>query len=180
MQMTDIRRSVEEDRGILKKIQSVIPGYAGYRRREDIRQADSQLRTQMADRLHDVRAALEESRRSMVDNMVTEGIEAIGSLINKTTALEGRVRHAEQGYSGFSAAIRIEENELNRLYEYDYAMVASIQDLMRQASELKLAVDASDAARTKGSVDAIRANLTNFTRAFEERIPRIAGIYNMG
>jgi hypothetical protein len=116
----------------------------------------------------------------MVDNMVTEGIDSIGGLINKTTALEGRVRHAEQGYSGFSAAIRIEENELNRLYEYDYAMVASIQDLLRQAAELKVAVDASDPARTKGSVDAIRANLTNFTRAFEERIPRIAGIYNMG
>jgi len=58
--------------------------------------------------------------------------------------------------------------------------VASIQDLMRQAGELKVAVDASDAARTKLSVDAIRANLTNFARAFEERIPRIAGIYNMG
>lgn len=178
--MTDLREQVKEDRGIIKKIQSVIPGFAGYRRREDLRQADALLRVQMADRLRDVKGALEESRRAMVENMVMEHMDALGSLINKTTALEGRVRHAEQGYSGFSPAVRIVEDELNRIYEYDYAMVSAIQDLMRLAGELKVAVEASDDSRMKTTVTSIKSNLSNFTRAYEERIPRIAGIYNMG
>src|SRR5256885_16816857 len=45
--MPDIRDRVEQDRGLLKKIQLAIPGYAGYRRREDIRAADNLLRIQL-------------------------------------------------------------------------------------------------------------------------------------
>jgi len=42
--MPDIRERVEEDKGILKKIQSFIPGFRGYRRKEDLRDADRMLR----------------------------------------------------------------------------------------------------------------------------------------
>ena len=178
--MPDIRQSVQEDRGILKKIQNVIPGFRGYRKREDIRAADSLLRVQMADRMRDVKGGIEESRRMLVDNMMIDHIEQVGGIINKLMAVEGRVRHAEQGYTGFSPAVRIEEEELNRLYEYDLMMVQSINDLIRLSGELKNAIYASDNAKIHEQLDGIRANLNNFTRAFEERIPRIAGIYNMG
>ena len=178
--MPDIRQSVQEDRGILKKIQNVIPGFRGYRKREDIRAADSLLRVQMADRMRDVKGGIEESRRMLVDNMMIDHVEQVGGIINKLMAVEGRVRHAEQGYTGFSPAVRIEEEELNRLYEYDLMMVQSINDLTRLSGELKNAIYANDNAKIHEQLDSIRANLNNFTRAFEERIPRIAGIYNMG
>ena len=60
--MPDIRDRVEQDRGLLKKIQLVIPGYAGYRRREDIRAADNLLRIQLANQMKGVRGDLEEIR----------------------------------------------------------------------------------------------------------------------
>ena len=59
-------------------------------------------------------------------------------------------------------------------------MVSAIQDLMRLAGELKVAAEAGDGPRMKTTVGSIKDNLSNFTRAYEERIPRIAGIYNMG
>ena len=178
--MPDIRQSVKEDRGILKKIQNIIPGFRGYRKKEDIRAADSLLRIQMADRMRDVKTGIEESRRMLVENMMIDHVEQVGGIINKLMAVEGRVRHAEQGYTGFSPAVRVEEEELNRLYEYDLMMVQSINDLLRLSGELKNAIYANDNAKIHEQVDGLRANLNNFTRAFEERIPRIAGIYNMG
>ena len=47
--MTDLRKRVEEDRGILKRIQIFLPGYSGYRKKEDLRIADSMLRNHVAD-----------------------------------------------------------------------------------------------------------------------------------
>ena len=35
--MPDIRQKVEEDRGLIKKIQLMVPGYRGYRLKDDIR-----------------------------------------------------------------------------------------------------------------------------------------------
>lgn len=177
--MPDIRQQVQEDRGLLKKIQNVIPGFRGYRKREDIRAADSILRLQMADGLVRVREGLEMSRQAMVDDYQTKNIDRIGGAINKARTLEGKVRHAEQGYTGFSPAVRIEEAELNRLYEYDASMIDTIQRLDSAQAALQSAVTARDDDHARQQLEDIRTDLTEFQRVFEDRIPRVAGIYNM-
>ena len=177
--MPDVRQQVEEDRGLLKKIQLVIPGFRGYRKREDIRAADSILRLQMADGLVKVREGLEESRRAMTDDYQTKNIDHVGRAINKSRTLEGKVRHAEQGYSGFSATVRIEEEELNRLYEYDASMIDSIMRLDSAQANLFSTVQAMDDNEARRLLDEINDELVAFERTFEDRIPRVAGIYNL-
>ena len=49
--MTDLRDKVKDDRGLIKMIQLVIPGYRGYRIKEDLRIADRLLREELANRL---------------------------------------------------------------------------------------------------------------------------------
>jgi hypothetical protein len=177
--MPDIREQVEEDRGLLKKIQLVIPGFRGYRKREDIRAADSILRLQMADGLVQVREGLEESRRTMTEDYQTKNIDRIGGSINKIRTLEGKVRHAEQGYSGISASVRLEEAELNRLYEFDASMIDSIQRLNSSQAALLSAVQAGDQNEARRMLDGIKDELVAFERTFEDRIPMVAGIYNL-
>ncbi len=177
--MVDIRDQVEDDRGLLKKIQLVIPGFRGYRKREDIRAADSILRLQMADGLIQVRQGLEEARSSMVEEYQSKYIDRIGGAINHVRTLEGKVRHAEQGYTGFSPAVRIEEDELNRLYEFDSSMILSIQSLDRSQAPLLNLVRSGDENGVTDALRAIKDELVNFERAFEDRIPIIAGIYNL-
>ena len=75
--MPDLRQKVEEDRGILKKIQSVIPGYSGYRKREDLRAADDILRIQLSERLGRARAEVEKSRKALVDAMLTDQLDGM-------------------------------------------------------------------------------------------------------
>ena len=177
--MTDIRDTVEEDRGLLKSIQLVVPGFRGYRKREDVRAADSILRLQMADGLVRVREGLEETRRAMSEDYQTKNLDQVGSAINKVRTLEGKVRHAEQGYTGFSPAIRIEMDELNRLYEYDSKMIYAIKELDRAQSRLLEVTREGDVDQAREQLDVIRVELSNFEKAFEERIPRIAGILNI-
>jgi len=177
--MSDVRQQVEEDRGLLKKIQLVIPGFRGYRKREDVRAADSILRLQMADGLVKVREGVEESRRAMTEDYQTKNIDRIGGVINKLRTLEGKVRHAEQGYTGFSAAVRIEEAELNRLYEYDASMIDSIARMDSSQAILLSAVQSRDDDGARRKLDEIRDDMTAFEGTFEDRIPRVAGIYNL-
>ena len=177
--MPDIRTQVEADRGILKKIQMVIPGFRGYRKREDIRAADSILRLQMADGLVKLREGLDDTRRAMTEDYQTKNIERLGGVINKVRTLEGKVRHAEQGYSGFSPAVRIEEAELNRLYEYDASMIDAIQRMDSSQGLLLSAVQARDQNGARQKLEEIGDDLVAFQRAFEDRIPVVAGIYNL-
>src|SRR2546428_367087 len=74
--MPDIRDRVEQDRGLLKKIQLVIPGYAGYRRREDIRAAGNLLRIQLANQLKSRRGRPDDPGRGRPEELrrLPEGV----------------------------------------------------------------------------------------------------------
>jgi len=170
--MPDIRERVEEDRGLLKKIQLLIPGYAGYRRREDIRQADSLLRLQLYDRVKRVRTELEGIRDQMAANGKFQGLQAIGNLIFQLQGTEAKVRHAEGGYSGISPAIRIEESELDKLYEYDYAMLEALD---RCASVVPAIQAAGDAQSFDAGLKAFKEALASFEQAWSQRMIAITG-----
>src|SRR2546425_13014825 len=107
--MPDIRDRVEQDRGLLKKIQLVIPGYAGYRRREDIRAADNLPRNQLANQLKSVRGELEDIRHRLAMEGKVHGLPGNGNIIFTDQGLEAQVLDAESGYSGVSATIQIQE-----------------------------------------------------------------------
>ncbi len=173
--MPDLRQRVEEDRGFLKKIQSVIPGYAGYRRREDIRAADDILRIQLMDRLGRARSEVEKCRKALVDAMLTEQLDRLGQLINRFKAVEGEVGHAEGGYTGISPQIRIEDNELDQLYEYDYNMINYLLNIEQGILPLRGAVDSENAGQIKNEIANLRTRLDDFETTFRSRIKRITG-----
>ncbi len=170
--MPDIREKVEDDRGLIKKIQLKIPGYAGYRRREDIRNADILLRNQVADQVKAVRNQLEGVRDDMAAAGKYQGLQPIGNLIFLVQATEGKVRHAEGGYSGISANIRVEEPELDKLYEYDYSMLTGLDSLAALIPQIAAAADpASFNTALKAFGDALKA----FDQAFDQRMILISG-----
>jgi hypothetical protein len=171
--MPDVRERVEADRGLLKKIQLLIPGYAGYRRREDIRGADNILRIQLADSMKAVRGELENIRDGMAMEGRVQGLQEIGNAIFNLQGLEGKVRHAEGGYSGFSPMLRIEERELDRLYEYDWSM---LQALDKAAAVTPMIREAADPKAFSASMKAFNEAVRSFEGAWNMRMEAISGV----
>jgi hypothetical protein len=173
--MPDIRDRVEEDRGILKKIQTYIPGFRGYRRREDIRDADRMLRAQLADKLGIQRRGLEECRAILAQNIAPKELELVGGLISQFKKVEGQVAHAETGYSGIAADIQIKEEELDRLYEFDASMLDHVASIAMSVDSLKGSLMAADEANTFKELMNIKARITAFEDTFKRRIRVIEG-----
>ncbi len=166
--MPDLRERVEDDRGLLKRIQLHVPGFAGYRRREDLRQAENILRIQMANSLKSARKTTEEARELMVEENHYKELDRVGRIINRFRTLEGRVRHAEGGYSGISPAIRIEDAEINRLYEYDASLLDEASALGKETAELKAA--SGERKELRKRTKDIRSQLDAFEDIFEKRM----------
>jgi hypothetical protein len=166
--MPDLRERVAEDRGLLKRIQLHVPGFAGYRRREDLRQAENMLRIQMANSLKSARETTEEARELMVEENHYKELDRVGRIINRFRKLEGRVRHAEGGYTGISPAIRIEDAEINRLYEYDASLLDDASALAEESAELKGA--AGEAKEVRKRTKELRSHLEAFEDTFEKRM----------
>jgi len=172
--MVDLRERVEEDRGLLKRIQLHIPGFAGYRRKEDLRTADNMLRIQVANQLKNLRGQLEDARGTLTANYQMKALEPMGAVIFKCESLEGQIRHAEQGYSGLVADIKVLEPQLNNLYMFDAQMLDGVDMLGKEASGL-VADAGGDAAKVITRIQALQKGLVDLETNFKRRMNVITG-----
>jgi hypothetical protein len=174
--MVDIRQEVANDRGLIKQLEMAIPGFRGYRKREDLRIADRLLREQMAKRLKDAGTGLEAARRAMSRRQMLEMLEEIGRLISVTNQTESRVRHAEQGYTGVSPDYRIEETELNQMYEWDVSLLKWLDEMRNGAERLVAAAESSDMRELGNQIRGFDMAMNNFNQTWDKRRERIANL----
>jgi len=169
--MSDLRQSVEENRGLLKKIELSIPGFRGYRVREDIRTADNILRVYIADKMEtEIKKPVEAIREKLTKSLELDAICDVGECINQIKGLEAQIRHAEQGYSGISPQVRIEEDELNKIYEFDVTLLARLQDIQLKVQSLDNVVLNNKTNELIMEIDEIKKQLKVFENTFDQRL----------
>lgn len=173
--MVDIRERVSEDRTFLKKLELTIPGFRGYRKREDRRVADALLRKQLADALKECGKQAEEIRNALASQMELDLLKSAGNVVNEINALEAKVRHAEQGYAGIAADIKVLEEEIEKLYEFDYMLIENTKKLRNLLDSANSSMDIGDIESLKTQIRAIRAEIKNFSSLFNKRIETITG-----
>jgi zinc-ribbon domain len=174
----DIRQKVEDDRGFLKRLQLLVPGFRGYREGEDLRAADSILRREVADKVKNARTTIENGRSAMANAGLFASLTDLAPLVADLMRIEGSIRAADQGYTGFSPAVRVRPEQLDRLYEYDYGFaqaadqlnqaIAALPDLIGGPSPNPAAVAA---LLTNG-----RSLLSRLDVAFKARLQVVEGI----
>ncbi|MCL7475842.1 MAG: hypothetical protein M8352_07350 [ANME-2 cluster archaeon] len=173
--MKDLRSKVEEDRGIVKQIELLIPGFHGYREREDIRAADSLLRQQLANKMKEINCIFEQCREELGRAMDLMLISDMGNIIKFSRLIENRIRHAEQGYTGISADFRIEEEELNTMYEWDLALLQTIDSIHTMAGELLNSILVDDGTASQ-KMRILKNTLNEFNSTLNKRMTKIAGL----
>lgn len=172
----DLRQTVDADRGVLKRLQLLVPGYRTYRQAEDIRAADSLLRLQVADKLKNAQATLNNARAALSNAGQFQVLMDLAPLLADLQRLEGEIRHAEQGYTGFSPAVRINPQQLDRLYEYDYGF-ALAGDTVAQTVASVPTLTATPGAPGLGAVIATtRGQVSQLETAFKARVQAVERI----
>ncbi len=163
--MNDLREKVEKERTLLKKIELAIPEFRGYRKREDLRIADSMLRDYIARILSDVEKYAKITRENIAGEMMLEEMERIGKIVNQVSKIVSEVQHAEEGYMGLVSDYRVDIEQLNNLYEFDVKLIEESQNLLEFARKM------SNTAHSE--VDTIMQEflikLNEFEEVFEKR-----------
>ncbi len=118
-----------KETSIVEKLELVIPGFHGYKKKELLREDDRLVRGKVADILAQARREMERTlqRCAMVN---CPQLVAIDTMRKKLMALESRVRHAEAGYRGYFDRVKFKEKEINRLIEYDGRMIELAEGIL--------------------------------------------------
>lgn len=136
--MSDLKDSifgnVTGDMDIFKKIASKIPGFKGYIESTARRDSDKILRETIANRARELEGQVSDLQREFISHGEISYIDNLEAAAIKLRTFGDKIRTAPRGYSSLFEAVKIGENELTRLYEYDAALL-DLTDAVARAIE---------------------------------------------
>ena len=135
-----------ENRGWIETILQWIPGFRGYLRKENRREADELQREWLADRLQRAKRGLDAFARALTDAGNLDALPAVERLRTKLDTQLARIRGAMQGYSGFFDLVEIDEAVLDKVYAFDVALMEQVGKLADEIDGLAGRADEGAAA----------------------------------
>src|SRR5688572_30722933 len=171
--MSDFFEKVSSQVDPFKKLASYIPGFSGYVERQNRRDADKLLRDTVARRFEELWGRASNLQVELVN---TGMIKYVDDMEKATIALRtfiDKISTAARGYSGLFDAVKINEKELEAIYQFD----AAFFDLGEQVKSGLDNVEASLA--DENALPAAIRNLTTLSRlaveTFEKRSEVVTG-----
>jgi len=138
--MSDLLGRITDDRDIFKKLLGKLPGFSGYFDRQDRRASDKILRETIADRYEMQWRRISELQRDLISQGHIDLIDDLESAAIKLRQFIDRVRTASYGYAGFFDPIKIREEELGQVYQYDLALLDSVDEIGRAADNVETSI----------------------------------------
>lgn len=164
--MNDILQRVSSEKDFFKKILEKVPGFNGYVERSERRQADKLVRESIADRFDSLWGRISALQRQAISDGKIELIDDLEAPALKLRQFVDRIRTASYGYAGFFDSIKIKTEELDEIYQYDYALLASEEEVGR-------AIDNVESSMGTDGLPAALRHLTQLAQecldAFEKR-----------
>jgi hypothetical protein len=160
-----IASNVVGDMDVFKKIASKIPGFKGYIERQTRRDADKLVRTTLFNRFRELEDNVSALQRECLSAGDIENVGKIEATAIKLRTFADRIRTARRGYAGLFSAVKVNEEDLTRLYEYDAAML----DLVDQ---MKSAIDNAQTSLGSDGMPAAIRNMESVARQCIETFDR--------
>jgi hypothetical protein len=130
--------------GGLEKFVAAVPGYTGYKEKELRREGDKLLRDHLVRQFEEQQRKLNDQKLQLLSSGL---IELVDDLDRASTRLESfiiKLRTASRGYAGLFDAIKVNEEELDALYNFDNALLEGVPRLEASISNLSRAIMAKE------------------------------------
>ena len=167
--MPDFRQTVSDHLGRFEELVAKIPGYKGYKEKELRREADILLRDQIARALSAQLGKAEDVTSQMLTGPGLSQLNEMGKGNTRLQTLIDKVKTAAQGYAGFFDAIKIKEDELDALYEFDHQMLLRVDEIGAVVDQVQAAVDSGDESALAPAVRGYVKTVTDTSALFDQR-----------
>ena len=168
--MSDFFEKVSSQVDPFKKLLGFIPGFSGYVERQNRRDADKLLRETVARRFEEHWSRASNLQTELVSSGMIKYVDDMEKAVISLRTFIDKVSTAARGYSGLFDAVKINEKELEAIYQFD----AAFFDLGEQ---VKSALDNVEASLgDEAALPAAIRNLTTLARLAVETFERRAEV----
>lgn len=167
--MSDLFDKVSGQMDVFKKLASHIPGFSGYVERQNRRAADKLLRESVAARFEELWTRTSELQTTMVGEGMIALMDEMEQAAIKLRTFADKIKTASYGYAGFFDAVKIKEEELTQLYQFDLAFYETAEEIERALGNVEASMGDEDGlkAAIRQLVTLTREAVTTFERRYE-------------
>jgi len=174
--MPDLRQTVSDQMGGLERLASKIPGYAGYKAREQRREADAMLRDHLARQFAEQLTRAEDVTSQMLTGPGIAQLDDMGKANTRLQTLIDKIKTAAQGYAGFFDAVKVREDELDILYEFDNKMLLKVDEVSAAIDQVQAAIDSGESDKIAPAVRRYTTTVTETSAQFDQRRDTMLGL----
>jgi DNA repair ATPase RecN len=154
----------------------ILPGFRGYKLREQRREADRIVRDYIYKALENSRDDLMGCFQALNDAKASELMEPMNRLIAKLDRVAEKINRASYGYSGFFDSIKVEEPDLDNMLAYDTQLMDMVRKIGDATSSFKADLSQGKLENARINQQALDLSIGNLEAAFDQRKSVVEGV----
>lgn len=159
-----------------ERIVAALPGFRGYKEKELRREADRLIRNHLYQKLTAAKTDAKTIFQKLTDRRALDVLSDMDRLMARFDRVSEKVNHASYGYAGFFDVVKIQEEALDRMIDFDNKMVDDVAKVVDEVATFKAEITKQDFDEAKERVQSLTETLNAFEEAFDEREEVILGV----
>jgi hypothetical protein len=164
--MDEFFEKVKSQQDPFRRLASMIPGFGGYIERQNRRDADKLLRDTVARRFDEQWKRASQLQVDMVSQGMITYVDDMERAALQLRTFIDKLSTAPRGYSGLFDAVKINEKELEAIYQYDAAFFELAEQVGRAIDNVEASLG------DEAALPAAIRNLTSLSRMAVETYNR--------
>jgi len=167
--------NVQGQMRLSERIASFIPGFRGYKEKELRRESDRLIRNHLYLKLSIEKNDLREISQKLADRRYFDVLIDMDRLLAKMDRVVEKVNHASYGYSGFFDAVKVKEENLDHMIDFDNKLLEAINALATEIDAFKADLASGVTTNLKTRVQNVTDKLESLENTFDQRNEVILG-----
>lgn len=172
----DYYGKAKKEMRLSERIVAALPGFRGYKEKELRRESDRLIRNHLYQRLSEAKSDLKTIFQKLSDRRSFEVLTDMDRLVAKFDRVAEKVNHASYGYGGFFDVVKIEEEALDRMIDFDNQLVDDVDGVASEVATFKSEVTKQKFDKAKERIQNLTGTLDTFEEAFDKRGEVILGV----
>ena len=172
----DVYAQAKSQMRLSERIAAALPGFRGYKEKELRRESDKLIRNNLTLKLSKGKDNVRSIAQKISDKRYLDVLSDIDRLTAKMDRITEKVNHASYGYSGFYDIVKIKEDNLDKMINFDNQLLDEVNALTTSIEELKLQLLSNNFSNLKDKIQAIVDKFELLEDTFDKREEVIIGV----
>jgi len=171
-----IYEKAKEEMRLSERILAELPGFRGYKEKELRRESDRLIRNHLYQRLTEARKDLKEVFQKLSDSRLHEVLTDMDRFIMRFDRVSEKINHASYGYAGFFNVVKVEEEKLDKMIEFDNGLMANVDKIVEATLTFKKEVMEQSFEKVREHIQHLGDMLEELEETFDGREEVIMGV----